>query len=88
VFDADDCNRQPKRYSQKNIIGGIDAMNCFVPLSCFMVPQPDTAIGRNNKETHISHRTWLFPLYLLLFNIFVFPIAGAQISFEGKDTIR
>jgi hypothetical protein len=44
VFDADDCNRQPKRYSQKNIIGGIDAMNCFVPLSCFYLPQPDTAI--------------------------------------------
>jgi signal transduction histidine kinase len=52
----------------------------------FLLPrQFHTAIVENNKETHIRTAIWLFPLYLLLFNIFVFPIAwGGNILFQGK----
>jgi signal transduction histidine kinase len=52
----------------------------------FLLPrQFHTAIVENNKESHIKTAMWLFPLYLLLFNIFVFPIAwGGNILFQGK----
>ena len=52
----------------------------------FLLPrQFHTAIVENNKETHLKTAMWLFPLYLLVFNIFVFPIAwGGNILFEGK----
>jgi Na+/proline symporter len=50
----------------------------------FLLPrQFHTAIIENNSEKHIA-ALWLFPLYLLLFNIFVFPIAWRQHPFEGK----
>jgi signal transduction histidine kinase len=40
----------------------------------------------NNREKHIRTAIWLFPLYLLLFNVFVYPIAwGGNILFEGKN---
>tara|TARA_R110002124_G_scaffold73458_1_gene197103 strand:- start:1860 stop:3815 length:1956 start_codon:yes stop_codon:yes gene_type:complete len=52
----------------------------------FLLPrQFHTAIVENNKEKHIQTAIWLFPLYLLLFNIFVYPIAwGGNILFEGQ----
>jgi len=52
----------------------------------FLLPrQFHTSIVENNKEAHIKTAMWLFPLYLLLFNIFVFPIAwGGNILFQGK----
>jgi len=34
------------------------------------------AVVENSDETHILTAMWLFPLYLLLINIFVFPIAA------------
>ena len=33
------------------------------------------AVVENSSEKHIATATWLFPLYLLLINFFVFPIA-------------
>jgi len=35
------------------------------------------AVVENHDETHILTAMWLFPLYMLLINIFVFPIAAA-----------
>ncbi|QZK89358.1 sensor histidine kinase [Flavobacterium sp. CHNK8] len=96
VFDGvDDIYKQAatlKDFDKKNTIGGItDAMNWFFlcvlsMFAIFLLPrQFHTAIVENNKETHIRTAIWLFPLYLLLFNIFVFPIAwGGNILFEGK----
>ncbi|WP_321538309.1 SLC5/6 family protein [Flavobacterium piscinae] len=44
------------------------------------------SIVENNREKHIRTAIWLFPLYLLLFNVFVYPIAwGGNILFEGKN---
>ena len=52
----------------------------------FLLPrQFHTSIVENNKEKHIQTAIWLFPLYLLLFNVFVYPIAwGGNILFEGQ----
>ncbi|MFV5691088.1 ATP-binding protein [Flavobacterium sp. LT1R49] len=96
VFDGfDDIYKKAsvlKDFDKKNTIGGItNGINWFFlcvlsMFAIFLLPrQFHTAIVENNKETHIRTAIWLFPLYLLLFNIFVFPIAwGGNILFEGK----
>ncbi|WP_367773253.1 sensor histidine kinase [Flavobacterium sp. WC2421] len=81
-----------ENFEQKNSIGGLsESINWFFlcvlsMFAIFLLPrQFHTAIIENNKETHIRTAIWLFPLYLLLFNIFVFPIAwGGNILFEGQ----
>jgi signal transduction histidine kinase/Na+/proline symporter len=79
-------------FAKKNTIGGLtNGMNwfflCIISMfAIFLLPrQFHTSIIENNKESHIKTAMWLFPLYLLLFNIFVFPIAwGGNILFQGK----
>lgn len=78
-------------FAEKNTIGGIpQAINwfllCVVSLfAIFLLPrQFQMAVIENSRESHIKTAVWLFPLYLLLINIFVFPIAwGGNILFEG-----
>ena len=96
VFDGfDDIYQKAsvlKDFDKKNTIGGItNAINWFFlcilsMFAIFLLPrQFHTAIVENNKESHIRTAIWLFPLYLLLFNVFVFPIAwGGNILFEGQ----
>ena len=97
VFDGfDDIYQKAsilKDFDKKNTIGSIsNAINWFFlcllsMFAIFLLPrQFHTSIVENNKETHIRKAIWLFPLYLLLFNIFVFPIAwGGNILFDGKE---
>jgi len=81
-----------ENFKEKNTIGNLErGINWFFlcvlsMFALFLLPrQFHTAIVENNKESHIRTAMWLFPLYLLLFNIFVFPIAwGGNILFEGK----
>src|SRR3970040_253612 len=81
-----------ENFEKKNSIGDLTSginwfFLCILSMfAIFLLPrQFHTAIVENNKETHIRTAIWLFPLYLLLFNIFVFPIAwGGNILFEGK----
>ncbi|PWA05798.1 sensor histidine kinase [Flavobacterium psychrotolerans] len=81
-----------ENFDKKNSIGDVtNGINwfflCLVSMfAIFLLPrQFHTAIVENNKEAHIKTAMWLFPLYLLLFNIFVFPIAwGGNILFQGK----
>jgi signal transduction histidine kinase len=96
VFDGfDDIYQKAsllQDFDKKNTIGGLtNGINwfflCVVSMfAIFLLPrQFHTAIIENNKESHIKTAIWLFPLYLLLFNLFVFPIAwGGNILFEGK----
>lgn len=78
-------------FKEKNTIGGIpQALNwfflCLLSLfAMFLLPrQFQMAVVENNRESHIKTAIWLFPLYLLLFNIFVYPIAwGGNILFSG-----
>lgn len=47
-------------------------------IAIFLLPrQFQVAVLENNREKHIKTAIWLFPLYLLLFNIFVIFIAWA-----------
>ncbi|MBU0940914.1 MAG: GHKL domain-containing protein [Bacteroidetes bacterium] len=81
-----------KNFEKKNTIGGLsEGINWFFlcvlsMFAIFLLPrQFHTAIVENNKEKHIQTAIWLFPLYLLLFNVFVFPIAwGGNILFDGQ----
>ncbi len=46
----------------------------------FLLPrQFHTTIVENRKEKHLKTAIWLFPLYLLMLNFFVFPIAWGGI---------
>lgn len=79
-------------FSEKNTIGGLpQAINWFLLcvlslFAIFLLPrQFHLSIIENNREKHIKTAIWLFPLYLLLFNIFVYPIAwGGNVLFEGN----
>ncbi|KQB38146.1 Sensor histidine kinase [Flavobacterium daejeonense] len=79
-------------FNQKNTIGSLsNGINwfflCLISMfAIFILPrQFHTAIVENNQEKHIRTAIWLFPLYLLLFNVFVFPIAwGGNILFGSQ----
>ncbi len=80
-------------FTQKNTFNGLEgAFNWF--LMCmlsmtgiFLLPrQFHTTIIENRTEKHLKTAIWLFPLYLLLMNFFVFPIAwGGKILFFGEN---
>ncbi|MGL5112537.1 MAG: sodium:proline symporter, partial [Flavobacterium sp.] len=80
-------------FKEKNTIGSVEnALNwfflCLISMfALFLLPrQFHTSIVENNHSKHIKTATWLFPLYLLLFNVFVFPIAwGGSILFQGQQ---
>jgi len=81
-----------EKFKEKNTIGGIpQAINwfflCVLSLfAIFLLPrQFQMSVVENNRENHIKTAVWLFPLYLLLFNIFVYPVAwGGNILFDGQ----
>lgn len=78
-------------FSQKNTFKGIEGSANWFLLSMlsmtaiFLLPrQFHSAIIENRKEKHIHTAIWVFPLYMLLMNIFVFPIAwGGKVLFAG-----
>lgn len=82
-----------ENFQQKNTIGGLpQAINwfflCILSLfAIFLLPrQFQVSVIENTRENHINTAVWLFPLYLLLFNIFVYPIAwGGNILFDGQN---
>ncbi|MDY0037388.1 MAG: sensor histidine kinase [Zoogloea oleivorans] len=52
----------------------------------FLPRQFQVAVVENVNENHLRRAIWLFPLYLLLINIFVLPIAlGGLMHFAGQD---
>ncbi len=79
-------------FKEKNTVHGLEGgmnwlMYCVLSLfAIFLLPrQFHMSVVENNRERHVRTAIWLFPLYLLLFNIFVYPIAwGGNILFEGK----
>jgi len=97
VFDGfDDIYQKAsllQHFKEKNTIGGLpQAINWFLlcvlsMFAIFLLPrQFHVSVIENNRENHINTAVWLFPLYLLIFNIFVYPIAwGGNILFDGKN---
>lgn len=55
-------------------------------LAVILLPrQFQVAVKENVSEDHLKKAIWLFPLYLLLINIFVYPIAlGGKLLFAGQ----
>lgn len=97
VFDGfDDIYQQASKlpgFHQKNTIHGLEgAMNwlmfCVLSLlAIFLLPrQFHMSVVENHREKHVQTAIWFFPLYLFLFNLFVFPIAwGGNLLFQGKS---
>ncbi|MEM9833408.1 MAG: ATP-binding protein [Bacteroidota bacterium] len=56
-------------------------------LAIFLLPrQFQVAVKENVNERHLLRATWLFPLYLLLINLFVLPIAlGGNLLFPEQS---
>ncbi len=58
--------------------GMLAAMTLLSFLAILMLPrQFHVSVVENNSETEIRRAAWLFPLYLVLINLFVLPIAVA-----------
>ena len=82
-----------EKFHEKNSIGGLpQAINWFFlcvlsMFAIFLLPrQFQVSVIENTRENHVNTAIWLFPLYLLIFNIFVYPIAwGGNILFEGQN---
>lgn len=80
-------------FGRKNTFNGLEGsfnwmLTSLLSMSAiFLLPrQFHTTIIENRKEKHLKTAIWLFPLYLLIFNFFVFPIAwGGKILFQGQD---
>lgn len=96
VFDGfSDIYQKASRFSdfrEKNTFNGIEgAMNwmvlCMISATaiCILPRQFHTAIIENRQEKHIRTAIWFFPLYLLIFTVFIFPIAwGGRLIFDGE----
>ncbi|MDN5423298.1 MAG: sodium:proline symporter, partial [Chryseobacterium sp.] len=97
VFDGfSDIYEKASRFEdfkEKNTFNGIEgAMNwmvlCMISATaiCILPRQFHTAIIENRQEKHIKTAIWFFPLYLLIFTIFIFPIAwGGRLIFDGQN---
>lgn len=97
VFDGfSDIYEKANRFAdfkQKNTFNGIEgAMNWMVlcmisgTAICILPRQFHTAIIENRQEKHIKTAIWFFPLYLLIFTVFIFPIAWAgRLIFDGQN---
>lgn len=54
----------------------------------FLPRQFQVMVVENVDEQHLKRATWVFPLYLLLINLFVLPIALAGLLIFGKDQLN
>jgi diguanylate cyclase (GGDEF)-like protein len=54
----------------------------------FLPRQFQVAVVENVDEAHLNKAIWLFPLYLLLFNLFVLPIAFGGLLHFGADGVN
>ncbi|MGN7866284.1 ATP-binding protein [Chryseobacterium sp. 22458] len=96
VFDGfSDIYQKASRFEDfkaKNTFNGVEgAMNwmvlCMISATaiCILPRQFHTAIIENRQEKHIRTAIWFFPLYLLIFTVFIFPIAwGGRLIFDGQ----
>ncbi len=61
-------------------------LNLLSMMAILLLPrQFHMGVKENRNEQHLKKAMWLFPLYLLLINIFVIPIAlGGNLLFQGQ----
>ncbi len=82
----------PDFNAQQTINGLEGGFNWFFLIMLSMIAimllprQFQVAVVENDREKYLKKVTWLFPLYLLLFNVFVIFIAwGGNIIFENQQ---
>ena len=68
--------------------GGTWVTVTFLSLVCIVLlpRQFHVTVVENNSENEIRRAAWLFPVYLVLINLFVVPIAAAGLLTLPKDT--
>lgn len=85
------ASKLPKQHAMNELTGeniyfhlfSLMALSIFALL--FLPRQFQASVVENVNEQHLKKAVWLFPLYLLLINIFVLPVAVAgSIQFFGK----
>jgi Na+/proline symporter/signal transduction histidine kinase len=68
--------------------GGWFALMLLATLAVIFLPrQFQVAVVENVNEQHLRRAVWIFPLYLLLINIFVLPIAFGGLLHFGGETV-
>src|SRR5262245_9800595 len=69
--------------------GGVWATVTFLSLVCIILlpRQFHVTVVENNSENEIRRAAWLFPVYLLLINVFVVPIAAAGVMILPRGFI-
>lgn len=72
-----------------NANGGYAAWTSLIILGMlaivFLPRQFQVSIVENVQEQHLKMATWLFPLYLILINLFVLPIAMGGLLLQGNS---
>lgn len=79
-------------YTLSTLSGLTEGVNMFYMIAIsfiaiFLLPrQFQMAVVSNDRESHLKTAIWVFPLYLLLFNIFVIYIAWAgKLNFDADS---
>ncbi|MEM5584480.1 MULTISPECIES: PAS domain-containing hybrid sensor histidine kinase/response regulator [unclassified Roseibium] len=61
-------------------------MSCLSAFAVLMLPrQFHVTVTENNSDAELRRATWMFPVYLILINLFVIPIAAAGLLRFGQD---
>ncbi|MGZ8387227.1 MAG: PAS domain-containing hybrid sensor histidine kinase/response regulator [Rhodoplanes sp.] len=69
-------------------VGGFIAITLLSGFAIILLPrQFHVAVVENNSETEVPRAAWLFPLYLVLINLFVMPIALAGLLTFAPDAV-
>ncbi|HUG99931.1 MAG TPA: sensor histidine kinase [Gammaproteobacteria bacterium] len=74
--------------AERSDYGGWFALTLMAMLAVIFLPrQFQVAVVENVNEQHLRRAVWIFPLYLLLINIFVLPIAFGGLLHFGTGTV-
>ena len=78
-----DANAEIQRIFGSGLNGGAWLTVTFLSLVCIILlpRQFHVTVVENNSESELRRAAWLFPLYLVLINLFVVPIAAAGLLF-------
>ncbi len=69
-------------------VGAFLTMTLLSAFAIILLPrQFHVAVVENNSETEVRRAAWLFPLYLVLINLFVMPIAAAGLLTFPSDAV-
>jgi Na+/proline symporter/nitrogen-specific signal transduction histidine kinase len=82
-----------KDFNEQHKIGGVEGgfnwymLSIVSMIAVMLLPrQFQVTVIENERERYLKKAIWLFPLYLLLFNVFVIFIAwGGNIVFQGQQ---